>query len=84
LKGFKPQTIPVKVVQPDFTMDEKTPRFMPSPVYAELEAAAPPPRKPAPRKPAAPRQPPATVAPEASSAPPAAASPWPAPPAPAR
>ncbi len=87
LKGFKPQTVPVKVVPPDITMDVKEPRFMPSPVYAELEAAGPPPRKPAPKKPAPPRRPAATVAPQAGAAPPppaAAASPWPAPPAPTR
>jgi hypothetical protein len=86
LKGYKPQTIPVKVIPPDFTMDDKSPRFNPSPVYAELEAAGPPPKKPAAKKPAAPRRPPATVAPQAgqaappppSSPPPAAASsPWP-------
>jgi hypothetical protein len=81
LKGYKPQTIPVKVVPPDFTSDDKNPRFDPSPVYAELEPAVPP-KKPAPKKPAAPRRPPATVAPAPDQAappppPPAAASPWP-------
>jgi hypothetical protein len=89
LKGFKPQTIPVKLVPADFTMDDKSPRFMPSPVYAELEAAGPPPKKPAAKKPA-PRRPPATVAPQAGAAPsapaaapaaPAGASPWPSAPA---
>jgi len=81
LKGYKPQTIPVKVIPPDITMDDKSPRFNPSPVYAELEATGPV-KKPAPKKPAAPRRPPATVAPQASqpaSPPPAAgaSSPWP-------
>jgi hypothetical protein len=88
LKGYQPQTIPVKLVPADFTMDDKSPRFLPSPVYAELQAAAPPPRKPAPKKPAAPRRPAATPAPDAGAPPPppppAAGSPWPAPPAPAR
>lgn len=84
LKGFKPQTVPVKLIPADFTMDDKTPRFMPSPVYAELEAAGPPPKKPAPKKPAAPRRPAATVAPDAAAPAPAAAAPWPSAPAPAR
>jgi hypothetical protein len=85
LKGYKPQTIPVKLVPADFTMDDKSPRFLPSPVYAELEAAPPPPRKPAPRRPAPPKPAPAAAAPAPSAPPPpAAASPWPAPPAPAR
>lgn len=86
LKGFKPQTIPVKLMPADFTMDDKSPRFLPSPVYAELEAAAPPPKKPAPKKPAPPRRP-AAAAPDAGAPPPpppAAASPWPSAPAPAR
>jgi hypothetical protein len=88
LKGYKPQTIPVKVIAPDFAMDIKEPRFDPSPVYAELEAAGPPPRKPSPKKPVAARRPPATVAPapaQAAPPPPAAAAPaapaatpWPA------
>jgi len=82
LKGFKPQTVPVKLVPPaDPRGDSESgigpglPTFSPSPVYAELEKAgperkqAPPPRKPK-AKPVA-SMPPAdgTPAPAAQSAP---------------
>lgn len=63
LKGFKPQTVPVKLIPPADTRPDpevttqSQPTFSPSPVYAELEKAGPerrPARKPAPRpKPAA-------------------------------
>ncbi len=91
LKGFKPQTIPVKLVPADFTMDDKSPRFLPSPVIAELEPAGPPPKKPAPPKKPGPKKPATAAAPAGQGAgaappppppPPAAASPWPAPPPP--
>ena len=91
LKGYKPLTIPVKVHQAEFPGDDPTPRFNPSPVYAELESAAPPPKKkpaPAPaRKPAAPKPPAGASAAPTQRAPaqaPGAASPWPPAPAPAR
>lgn len=63
MKGFKPQTVPVKLVppaDPRSTSDSEgdtspqLPTFSPSPVYAELEKAgperkqAPPPRRPKP------------------------------------
>ena len=57
LKGFKPQTVPVKLVPPQDTRPDpegstaaSLPTFSPSPVYAELEKAGPE-RKPAPRRP---------------------------------
>ena len=62
LKGFKPQTVPVKLVppadprassDPEGDTSGQLPTFSPSPVYAELEKAAPD-RKPAPRRPVRP------------------------------
>lgn len=55
LKGYKPQTVPVKLVPPQDTRSDPEstptlPSFQPSPVYAELEKAGPE-RKPAPRRP---------------------------------
>ena len=57
LKGYKPQTVPVKLVPPRIRAPirkaPRPPRFrrsQPSPVYAELEKAGPE-RKPAPRRP---------------------------------
>jgi hypothetical protein len=57
LKGYKPQTVPVKLVPPADTRTDSEgstapslPTFQPSPVYAELEKAGPAPRAPA-RKP---------------------------------
>jgi len=92
LKGFKPQTVPVKLVPPadprgdaEIGVPPGVPTFSPSPVYAELEKAgperkqAPPPRKP---KPVA-SVPPAdgTAAPAPARQPaanaPTAGSPWP-------
>ncbi len=79
LKGFKPQTVPVKLVPPADTRTDsegstspQLPTFSPSPVYAELEKATPE-RKPAPRKPK-----PAAGAPTADGAPAPAAQPAPA------
>ena len=92
LKGYKPQTVPVKLVPPQDTRSDPEstptlPSFQPSPVYAELEKAGPE-RKPAPRRPkpaAAANVPPADApaqamqpAPARQPAPaPSAASPWP-------
>lgn len=90
LNGYKPQTVPVKLMPPDDTRaDGETgqiigqPRFVPSPVYAELEKAAPvrrpPPKRPPVARAPAPADEPAPAA--AQSAPrapaPTAASPWP-------
>ena len=57
LKGYKPQTVPVKLVPPQDTRPDPEgassaalPTFSPSPVVAELEKAGPE-RKPAPRRP---------------------------------
>jgi hypothetical protein len=93
LKGYKPQTVPVKLVPPQDTRSDPEstpalPTFQPSPVYAELEKAAPE-RRPAPRRPkpaaaAAPQadapaqasQPAPARTPAAAPAP-SAASPWP-------
>jgi hypothetical protein len=86
LNGYKPQTVPVKLMPPDdqradgeIGMTTQPPRFQPSPVYAELEKAVPA-RKQPPRRPAAARAP--AAAPAAQQQPPAApapstASPWP-------
>ena len=60
LKGFKPQTVPVKLVPPTDTRAGSDsegntapplPTFSPSPVYAELEKAGPAPRQAPARKP---------------------------------
>ncbi len=95
LKGYKPQTVPVKLVPPDDVRADgeagaatPTPRFNPSPVFAELEAA-PPPRRPA--RPARPARPPAAetkpapaqpaMPPPASTGQPSGSTAWPPPPA---
>jgi hypothetical protein len=89
LKGFKPQTVPVKLMQPENPREDPNPHFSPSPVYAELESAAPPKkpaapaRKPQPKRPAASAATPA-AAPDQPPPPPAAASPWPPAPNPVR
>ena len=87
LKGYKPQTVPVKLVPPQDTRPDTEgsstatlPSFQPSPVYAELEKAGPE------RKPAAPRRPKpaaaANTAPADAPAPAPAARSAPAAPAP--
>jgi hypothetical protein len=46
--GFQPQTVPVRVTQPDPTEvleEAPSPRLVPNPVYAELVAAPPPPTR---------------------------------------
>jgi len=93
LNGYQPQTVAVKMLPPDDTRVDSEiaatmnnqPRFDPSPVYAELEKAAPPRRsskKPRVARPAEPQPappPPAAQPPvqPASPPPPAATSPWP-------
>ena len=88
LRGFQPQTIPVKLLPPEVPRENPNPSFTPNPVYAELEPA-----KPAPRRPVAQRPAPGTTAGASTAAPsrprpapaasppppsaPAAASPWP-------
>ncbi len=81
LKGYKPLTVPVKVMQPEFPQDDPSPKFSPNPVYAELELAGPPPKKPAPpRKPAVAKKKPAPPADGAQAQQPSAAAPPPPPP----
>jgi hypothetical protein len=92
LKGFQTQTVPVKVQAPEAPRENPNPRFLPNPVYAELEVAGPA-KRPAARRPVAQKPAPRTTAgaptasstrprptpaasPPATSAP-AAASPWP-------
>jgi len=86
LKGFKPQTVPVKLIPPADTRSDpegstgaQLPTFNPSPVYAELEKAVPERRQPARGRPK-----PATTssgepapAPAAQARPPAPAAPPP-------
>jgi hypothetical protein len=83
LKGFKPATVPVKLVPPTDTRSVQDaegattpalPTFTPSPVMAELEKAGPPPRQ-APRRPARP----ATTSSDAAPPPPSTAQRQPAP-----
>jgi len=98
LNGYLPQTVAVKLLPPEPGNPgegiEYPARFDPNPVFAELVAAPPPPkkkpvRKPAPKKPAEAATAPAPAA-SAPAAPrtapaqqqPAAGSPWPAAPAP--
>jgi hypothetical protein len=94
LDRYLPQTVPVRLVEPQFvadtggddgvsTVQEAT--FDPSPVYVELQAA-PPPRRPKAAPKAQPKAPPRTVtapppAPAAAPAPmrPASSSPFPSP-----
>ena len=84
LNGYKPQTVPVKLMPPDDPRGDgeigqaaPPPRFHPSPVYAELEKAVPA-RKQPPRRPAPARAPAAAPAAQQPAAPaPSAASPWP-------
>jgi hypothetical protein len=77
LKGYKPQTVPVKLVPPQDTRTDSEgsssaalPSFQPSPVTAELEKDVPQ-RKPAPRRPKPPAS--ASNAPASDAPPPAAA-----------
>ena len=96
LKGFKPQTVPVKLIPPADTRTDSEgsttpplPTFSPSPVYAELEKDAPQ-RRPAPRKPKPPAAastgeaapPPTAQRQQPAPPPPAANSPWPPAPTP--
>jgi hypothetical protein len=92
LKGFKSATVPVKLVPPADTRTDSEgatapalPTFSPSPVYAELEKAGPPPRQ-AQRRPARPattssgEPAPAAQATRPAPAPapaPSSSSPWP-------
>lgn len=92
LKGYKPATVPVKLVPPPDTRSDSEgstapalPTFTPSPVYAELEKAGPAPRQ-APRRPARPATtssgeaapaPAAQARQPAAAPPPASNSPWP-------
>ena len=92
LKGYKPQTVPVKLVlqqdtrpDPEGSSTPSLPAFAPSPVYAELEKAVPD-RRQAPRRPRAASAPAAegstTTAQPAPARqpvapPPSSASPWP-------
>ncbi|GIK81773.1 MAG: hypothetical protein M5U33_08350 [Pseudorhodoplanes sp.] len=95
LKGYKPQTVPVKLVPPDDLRADgeagtttPSPRFNPSPVVAELEAA-PAPRRTAPARPARPARAPAAetapaqpaMPPPAAATPPSGSTAWPPPPA---
>lgn len=86
LNGYQPQTIPVKLQQPDDPREDPTPRFNPNPVYAELEVAVKRPGKktPAAKKPVASgdAKPPRRAASGQSAAPsnaapPPPSSPWP-------
>lgn len=79
LKGYQPQTVPVKLLPPENPREDPNSKFMPNPVYAELEIAGPPPKKPAPAKKKQAAKKPAfpAGAPSDASAPPPAASPWP-------
>ncbi len=95
LKGFKSQTVPVKLVPPadprassdsEGATTPPLPTFTPSPVYAELEKEAPA-RKPAPRRPKPPAAASTGEAPAAQARPPAppppsSSSPWPPAPTP--
>lgn len=74
LAGYQPQTIPVKVGKPEGAYDDSI-GLTPNPVYAELEAAKPAPK----RAPAKPAPKPATAAAPKPAAAPAASSPWPMP-----
>jgi hypothetical protein len=93
LNGYQPQTIPVRFAAPDVRIDSDVggtpaPVIDPNPVYAELQPAAPPPRRPVrqPRKPQTQSSAVAPARPATRSAPPPAvtaappppdASPWP-------
>jgi hypothetical protein len=92
LKGFKTQTVPVKLQPPEVPRENPNSRFTPNPVYAELEVAGPA-KKPAARRPVAQKPAPGTTAgaptatstrlrPTPAASPPAtpapaATSPWP-------
>lgn len=90
LKGFEPQSVPVKLIPPEDPRGQmgdletniggEPPRFAPNPVYAELEKAKPKP--PARKKPRVAGSPPPRVAAPAQSAappPPTQRAPAPAP-----
>lgn len=53
LDGFQPQTVPVEVVPPVDPRTEPQARFVPNPVFAELEPAAPTKKRPGVRRPGA-------------------------------
>jgi hypothetical protein len=79
LPRFQPVTVPVQVIRSpgDFTSPATT-TTEPSPVFAELKPAAPPPKVRKPMRPKKPKKPKAAAAPDAGSAFPATA-PAPAP-----
>jgi hypothetical protein len=83
LPGYRPQTVPVRVVASADGGDPDSQRLVPNPVFVELQpaGAAPAVRKPAaaPKRPkAAPRPAPTAMAPDPPASPaPAPASPWP-------
>ena len=73
---FQPATVPVQVIRnPGDATSPATTIIDPSPVFAELQPAAPPPRA---RKPMRPKKPKAAAAPAAESASPAPAPAQPA------
>ena len=73
---FQPVTVPVQVIRnPGDAASPATTIIEPSPVFAELQPAAPPPRA---RKPMRPKKPKAAAAPAAESASPAPAPAQPA------
>ena len=79
LDGYVPQTVPVRIVQPDDPRLESdqggnSPRLDPNPVYVELERA-PAPTAPAKRKKVAKPAPSAAIQPTATSAPTTASAP---------
>ena len=77
LKGYLPQTVPIRVLGPD-QPDAGGARFTPNPVFVKLEPAGPPPKKKKARKKVAAAKLKPAEEPEAAP-PPAAASPWPPP-----
>ena len=52
LRGFQPQTIPVKLQPPEVPRENPNPSFTPNPVYAELQPAKPAARRPVAQRPA--------------------------------
>ncbi len=75
LNGYAPQSIPIRVVQPDDPrlgsddVGAGAPRLDPNPVYVELERAAPPPAAPTKKKPKRPQVSSRQSAPVAAQAP---------------